>query len=282
MRISPALIKIDATAFWREEAGHDLEALKASIVWRERRMKGSGLLVPLLVSRIEGVEYYRLEDGLRRFKAVQALLREGFEIKTVPVRVLSAPLTMSERLMLMTHGPKPLGPMEESRIINQLEKQGLSFDSMARLLDRSVALLKKRSILGKLEGNIGLALKNGRLQAEQVEFLLNADEPLEIQQERLEKELSEALKLDSIAHKKPQGSDIEKDKATAPHPEWMPKVFDPTLHYVALEGLYEWIGAEDAVKNGYSKKVVDLLKLLLKYCGGKMTLPDAVEFLKKF
>jgi len=285
MRVDPALVKIEATALLREESDSDLEALKASIAWRERRMKGSGLLVPLLVSRIEGVDYFRLEDGFRRFRAVQALIVEGLDIPTVPVRVLPAPLTVSERLMLMTHGPKPLGLMEEAKIIVRLEHQGLSFEAMARLLDRPVELLKKRAVLGKLQGPLAQALQEGRLQAEEMEFLLGTDEPLDMQQSRLEKELG-ALLLDRKGLKKTPktmaavlgAQDVRKSKIST---GWMPKVLDPTLHYVALEGLYEWIGGEDAVKNGYSKKTVDIVKLMLKYCGGTIGLPETAEKLKK-
>lgn len=279
MRLDPGLIKLPSGGDWREDTPRDLEALKASIAWRERRMKGSGLLVPLMVTKIQGVSYYQLEDGFRRFRAIQALIAEGLPITSVPVRVLPNPLSMSERLMLMSHGSKPLGLMEEAKVITRLEKQGLSLESMSQLMDRTLDTLKKRSILGKLTGPVAQGLREGTLFAEEVEGLINEREDLSTQQKRIEKELHLApadtrTKTQLPAQAKPA------DKPS--HTAWMSAKLDPTLHFVALEGLYEWMGGEYAVKSGYSKKVVEIVKLMLKYCGGKMSLSEIAEKLKKY
>ncbi len=288
MRLDPALIKVEAGGFWREENQQDLEALKSSIAWRERRMKGSGLLVPLLVTKIEGVPYYQLEDGFRRFKAIQMLIADGASITSVPVRVLANPLSMSERLMLMTHGSKPLEILEEAKVITRLEKQGLSLESMAQLMDRTLEVLKKRAVLGKLTGPVAEALREGKISAEEVELLINSQEDVPSQQARLEKSLH------AIGKKSAEKADPSKTAAPTKHVEkpspkglgsqtaWMSKTLDPTLHYVALEGLYEWMGGDYAVKGGYSKSVVEIVKLMLKYCGGRMGLAEIAEKLKKF
>ena len=277
-RINPALIKMEAGSFWRDEAPHELEALKASIAWRERHMKGSGLLVPLLVTKMGDLPYYQLEDGFRRFKAIQALIAEGLPIDSVPVRILASPLTLSERLMLMTNGAKPLSALEEARVIVKLEHQGLSLESLARLMNQPLKLLKKRSVLGQLTGPIAEKLQKGTLSAETVEALLNSDEPVAAQQARLERELKHPAKKQVSDHLPEHSPKRGSETKTA----WVPKNLDPTLHFLALEGLFEWMGGENGAKNGYSKKVVEIVKLMLKYSGGKMSLPEIAEKLKKF
>jgi hypothetical protein len=313
-RIDPAMIKIDAGSLWRETTDGNLEALKASILWRERRAKGSGLLVPLLVSKIEGVPFYQLEDGFRRFRAVQSLIAEGVTIESLPVRVLTTPLTLSERLMLMVQGYQPLGIMEEAKLIARLEKQGLSFENMHRLLDRPVESLKRRAILGKLTGPMAEALKNKKITLEEAEGFISADEEIDAAQKRLEKEFKNILETlpsagSSIAR---PGFGKTKGKTKTPMPfeklaaglklgeslgqkdakiippdqktktAWMPKVLDPALHYLALEGLYEWMGGDNAVKHGYSKNAVGIVKLMMNYTGGKIGLQEIAERLKKF
>lgn len=287
MRIDPSLIKVEAGGLWRDSQQQDLETLKASIVWRERRMKGSGLLVPLLVSKIEGVPYFQLEDGFRRFKAVQALLAEGVPMESIPVRVLPAPLTMSERLMLMTHGPKPLCVLDEAKIIVRLEKQGLSFEAMGRLMKRPVDQLKKLAIFGKLTGPLAKALAEGTLRADEALMLINADEEVALQQAKLGKEFKHLLGSaggKTSKKKEPLGEALgKKDSRAMPlnaKTSWVPKSLDPALYFIALEGLYEWMGAENATKRGYSKSVVEVVKLMLKYCGGKVGLQEIAEKLR--
>lgn len=282
MRIDPALIKIEAGSLRREESPQDFEALKASIAWRERRMKGSGLLVPLLVSKMPDISYYQLEDGFRRFKVIQSLINEGLTIDSIPVRILPSPLTLSERLMMMLHGAKPLSLMDEAKLIVKLEKQGLSLESMAHLMNRSLETLQKRSILARLTGPLAEALRQGTLAPEEVEKHLQATEELSAQQVRLEQLFKlHGKKLPTKASsvtKAPMTTDSD-TKGTKS--AWMPKILEPSMQYVAIEGLYEWMGGEQAERQGYSKKVVDIVKLMLKYCGGKMNLAEIAEKLKK-
>ena len=291
MRIDPALIKVDSSALlWRENHPQDLETLKSSILWRERRMKGSGLLVPLLVSKIQGVEYYQLEDGFRRFRAIQSLLAEGIMVDSIPVLVLPAPLTLSERLMLVTHGPKPLSLLEESRIITRLEKQGLSFDRMAALMDRPEEVLRRRAVLAQLTGPLLAGLREGVIKPEEIEPLLNANEDVVTQQRKLEVSFRAVIKEFGLADKKSPKKDalgeelgrknalVISDKTKT---AWVPKVLDPMLHYVSIEGLYEWMGGDEAAKRGYNKTVVESVKLMLKYTGGKIGLQDVAEKLRK-
>jgi len=316
------MIKVEVGSLWRETIDNNLEALKASILWRERRTKGSGILVPLLVSKIEGVPFYQLEDGFRRFRAVQALIAEGVAIDSLPVRILTTPLTLSERLMLMVQGSQPLEVMEEAKLIARLEKQGLSFENMHRLLDRPVASLKRRAALGRLTGPLAEALKNKRISPEEAEGFIAVDENMEVQQKRLEKEFKKIL--EGMPCSAPSGfpSGLSSDhgrakgRTKAPQPAdrkematgfdaglklgerlgqkdakaipldnktaWMPKVLDPALHYLALEGLYEWMGADNAVKHGYSKDAVEIVRLVMSYTGGKIGLQEIAAKLKFF
>jgi hypothetical protein len=118
-------------------------------------------LQPLLVSRIEQTPYYRLEDGLRRFSAVRALLREGFSIPTVPVRILPAPLTALERLALLFSEGKPLEALEEAEIIDKLLSQGLSEENLLQAFNRSWEELERRRSLLRLGKTLRQQLRRG-------------------------------------------------------------------------------------------------------------------------
>jgi|GEM_PF-2528150 hypothetical protein len=284
-RIDANLIKVDAADIWREINLGNLESLKASIAWREKRMKGSGLLIPLLVTKMDGVPYYKLEDGFRRLSAIQSLMMEGMTFENVPVRILPVSLSMSEKLMLAIHSSQPPTPLEEGRILARLEKQGLSLDRLAILTNRSVELLRKRVLLVKLTGSLARALADKTISAEDIEKQLNTTEPLLLQQQKLEKSMGKFLDKHpgAMPSKKPLGPTLGRKgmgnnkSATS----WMPKALDPMFYYVSIDGLYEWMGGTRAASHGYSPAVVETVRLLLKYCGGGMNLQETAEKLKK-
>lgn len=291
VRLAPSLIKIEAGMLGRKNLG-DLGPLKSAIAWRERRQKGSGLLQPLLVSGLAQTGYYKLEDGLRRFTAVLELMEEGLTIETIPVRVLPAPLTTLERLVLLSSDGKPLEVLEQAELIEKLTQQGLDLGTLADVWGLSVEHLERRRALLKLKTNVRRAMQKGTIAPEIVEGfwksrgVLGPVLPAEIDAAQAYFSTSEAIgaRMQPIVQEesaRPLGECLGLAPKQKASPVWMSKVFDPSYHYVALSGLYEWMGASHAAQKGYSRKVVGIIELMLHYCGGKMTLTQIAEALKK-
>ncbi len=289
LHLDPSFIKVQEGSLGRRKLGN-LEPLKNAIIWRERRRSGTGLLQPLLVSRIEQTPYYRLEDGLRRFSAVRALLREGFSIPTVPVRILPAPLTALERLALLFSEGKPLEALEEAEIIDKLLSQGLSEENLLQAFNRSWEELERRRSLLRLGKTLRQQIEEGDLAPQIIEGFWK-DYPLEngrLPQQAVE----DAKKNFECAPACPRTGETPmaesqtgarlgtaSDKGLSP--TWMGHIFEPGNYYISLGGLYEWMGAKQAQKHGYSRKVVGIVEVLLQYCGGKLSLTQTADALRK-
>lgn len=119
-KINPAHIKVEAGFNARED--FDIEDLKPSI-------KENGVLQPLVVQQ-KGEEII-LRDGERRYRTVMALIEEGVDIKTVPVRVVRMREEDLVASLLTLNSGKPLTMFEQGNAFARLEAYGWSRNAIS-------------------------------------------------------------------------------------------------------------------------------------------------------
>lgn len=134
IKIDPKLVRIKEDWNVREEKNYDLEALKQSI-------KSDGILQPIWVTPCvdeEGYTYYELEDGHRRFKAIQELVEEGIEIARIPAVFQKNNLTEDEKLarQIKRNQQKPNTPWEIATALKlEVEVHGHSVAEAIKILN---------------------------------------------------------------------------------------------------------------------------------------------------
>ena len=141
----------------RQEYGDekDLE-LKASIA-------ANGVEKPLYVQNVDNQLVVR--DGCRRRWACLELIKEGHDIKAVPVTLVDRNMSPARATMMVLSSStsKPLSPFEEACAVKRLLNFGWTHEEIATSWGKSVSHVKNRVKLIDAGPDIRDGLKNGEI-----------------------------------------------------------------------------------------------------------------------
>jgi ParB/RepB/Spo0J family partition protein len=205
--IDPKLIKIDAHFNPRQytlyENRQHLDTLKMSIA-------EVGVLMPLLV-RWDG-EQAVLIDGECRLRACLELIKEGIEIKTVPVLQETAG-DEAQRLVLAlsANTGKPLSLLESGAAYKRLERFGWSHDEIAKRVGTTRAKVSAAIEIAQAPTDVKEMVSKGEVTP-----------ALAKQVVRAKGDKAGAVLREKIAETKAGGKKIAKREASSPKAKFAP------------------------------------------------------------
>ena len=156
--VDPRALVVEEGFNPREDIGFDEEDqdLKKSII-------ANGVEVPLKVQKIDGRLVIR--EGHRRHWACLEAIKEGVEIKSIPVILTDRNISPGNALFmaLNCNTGRPLMPLEEGRAFERLLRHGFEVKEIAVRVGRSLPFVYDRLKLVNITPEVKTALDKGKI-----------------------------------------------------------------------------------------------------------------------
>lgn len=251
--VDPKLIRIEEGFNTRLDYG-DLDELTSSII-------ENGVRVPLRGYK-EG-EYYILNDGHRRFLAVNKALKQGIDIARVPF-ISEKKKGLEERIfdIILFNDGKSLTPLELGETYRKLMQYGYNYSEIAKKIGKTIKHVSDMVSVAESSKEMKDLIKDGGVSASLV-----AEVKSKVKNDQ---EAEEIIRTVSYIKKESSDGDKKKEKVTK-------KDIEDLLPEKELPIVYD---SEDETQTFTKEEVKELLKKQIKACAQQVQIAFRVKILQ--
>lgn len=225
--VDPRVLVVKDGGSGREKIGTDAEdqSLKEFI-----RENGSLALPPLLVQK-QPDKTLLIRNGHRRRWACLELIKEGVDIRAVPVQLTDKNMTDEEALFLVftSNAGKPLSPFEEAQTFKRLKNCGYEVDEIAKRIGRSIQFVYKRLQLANATLETRQAVESGKVGVSTATNAVSSSGGDEGRQRKAIKQASQRKKSLRVVFDRRSDCFKQKGKATDRQNELIGNIFTDEL-----------------------------------------------------